>query len=406
MAKGSIEKRGENTWRLTVELGTLPDGTRDRERKTITVEDKALLRTTKKLKDYLEDQLSDFKREVLSGNYIRPEKITFQQFMDKHWKPKYASDPDNLAESTLVSYETNLKTHILPRFGSMQLSEIKTMHVVDFLTDLKKPEARKDGKPGPLDNDTQRLILRALRNVLNVAVKWKFITEHPCNGVEWPKTTKAKIEVFDEEEIKKIIDALYEEPVKWRLAILGTLFGGFRRGEVTALEIPDCDFGDDSIMIDENIPMKIKGEHLIKAPKTESSIRKIKMPSWYMRELEEYTKLWKRQRWATGTKWKGGERKFLFHKGGGVPYHPNTITNWWREFLRRHGIRHVKLHGLRHTSATFLLEQGLTTRAVAERLGHSDERTLQSTYSHVTKTMETRAAAEFDRFERRPPSGV
>lgn len=54
MEKLSIEKRGENKWRLTVDLWLKNDGSRNRPRKTITVEDKALLKTTKKLKDFLD----------------------------------------------------------------------------------------------------------------------------------------------------------------------------------------------------------------------------------------------------------------------------------------------------------------------------------------------------------------
>ncbi|MDT2246014.1 hypothetical protein P7H16_01855 [Paenibacillus larvae] len=45
MAKGSIEKRGENTWRLTIDLGYSPDGSRNRLRRKVVVEDKALLKT-------------------------------------------------------------------------------------------------------------------------------------------------------------------------------------------------------------------------------------------------------------------------------------------------------------------------------------------------------------------------
>ncbi|MEK4381134.1 tyrosine-type recombinase/integrase [Aeribacillus sp. FSL K6-2848] len=406
--KGSIEKRGKNSWRLRIDLGYNPDGTRNRPSKTITVEDPALLRTKKKLRDYLEDQLAIFKREVLSSTYIKPEKTTFKEFVDKHWRPKFASDPDNLAPSTLVVYDQHLATHIIPSFGHMRLDDIQTMHVVDFLAYLKTPEARKDGKPGTLGNGTQRDILKVLRNVLNIAVEWKFIAQNPCDGVRWPKKPETKIEVYDEPEIMEIIDALYQQPTVWWLLILGTFLGGFRRGEIVAVEISDCDFGDNSILIDENIPMKIDREYLIKAPKTRSSVRKVKMPAWYMEELKEYaTKEWKRQRWAAGSKWKAPEgRQFLFHKGDGLPYHPNYVTRWWREFLKKNGFRHIKLHALRHTSATFLLEQGLTARAVAERLGHANEKTLLSTYSHVTKSMEERAAQEFDRFQRRPKSNI
>jgi integrase len=63
----SIEKRSENTWRLTVEAGYNADGSRKRERKAITVEYKALLKTTKRLQDYLDDELKKFKFEIESG---------------------------------------------------------------------------------------------------------------------------------------------------------------------------------------------------------------------------------------------------------------------------------------------------------------------------------------------------
>ncbi|WP_205510257.1 hypothetical protein [Paenibacillus elgii] len=61
MAKGSIEQRSPNTWRLTVDLGFNADGSRNRPRKPIVIEDKALLRTTKRLQEYLDDQLAIFK---------------------------------------------------------------------------------------------------------------------------------------------------------------------------------------------------------------------------------------------------------------------------------------------------------------------------------------------------------
>ncbi|AEG59340.1 tyrosine-type recombinase/integrase [Desulforamulus ruminis] len=404
----SIEKRGKNTWRLTVETGTktvvTKDGQtkviRDRERKPIKVEDEALLRTTKKLREYLESEWHKFKAEVDSGTYITPEKATFKEFVDQHWRPKYASDPENLAPSSLVIYEQHLKTHIMPHFGHLRMDEIKNSHISDFKVYLRSPEARKDGKEGPLWNGTQRYILRVLRNVFVYAhEERKIIPANPCTGVRWPKKPETKIKVYEEEEVIQIIDALYRQPTIWRLLILGTFLGGFRRGEVVALEISDCNFGDNTIRIDENIPMKINRQHLIKRPKTNSSMRTVKMPSWYMRELEAYTKDWKKQMWSVGTKWKGGDRQFLFHRGYGIPYHPNTPTRWWREFLAKNGFRHLNLHGLRHTSATYLLEKGATTKSVQERLGHSSERTTAG-YLHVTKKMEERVAQEFDRFDR------
>ncbi|WFR63068.1 hypothetical protein P9222_01060 [Paenibacillus amylolyticus] len=65
------EKRGENSWKLVVDVGEKADGSRDRRSRTIRVEDKALLKTKKKLETYLEEELLKFKMEVESGSILR-----------------------------------------------------------------------------------------------------------------------------------------------------------------------------------------------------------------------------------------------------------------------------------------------------------------------------------------------
>lgn len=145
MAKGSIEKRGNNSWRLSVDVGLLSSGDRDRRRKTITVDDPALLKTTKKLKDYLETELAKFKIEVEAGEYISPEKMKFEEFKNE-WARKYAVK--HLEGTTLDNYNRHLKNHITPMFGHMRIDQIKPLHVVTFLDKLSEPGARKDGKEG------------------------------------------------------------------------------------------------------------------------------------------------------------------------------------------------------------------------------------------------------------------
>lgn len=404
----SIEKRGKQSWRLIVEAGYKLDENnvlvRDKRTKTIKIEDQALLRTTKKLQEYLDAQWYAFKAEVEAGTYIAPEKMSFREFTERHWMPKYAER--ELAESTRETYRQNLETHIFPWFGHRPIGGIKTMHIVDFVTYLGTPEARKDGKIGNdgkplcLKPGTQRTIYRALHSIIAKAVEWRVLGEDPCKGVSWPEKSEPDIQVYEDDEMKAIMDALYHQSIIWRLLILGTFLGSFRRGEMVAVELNDLNFEDDTLRIDENIPMKLQGVHVIKAPKTKSSIRTISMPHWYMEELAAYIHEWKKQKLLVGDKWKGGDRQFLFHTGYGLPYHPNTPTNWWRNFLKKNGFRHVKLHGLRHTSATYLLENGATIEAVKNRLGHSSQRTTEI-YLHTTKTMEKATAQKFDQFNRR-----
>ena len=395
----SIEKRGKNSWRLVVEAGRDAKGRRRREKKTIHVEDKALLRTKKKLRDYLEARLYEFKREVEAGEYIRPQKMLFGDFVETQWKPKYAEK--EFAKSTQVTFYQHLRVHILPWFGHMCLRSIKTMHVVDFMNYLATPAAKKDRKNingGILSGGTRVYILKVLRSVFSAAVEWNFISKNPCDGVRWPKVRKKEVEVYEEEELDNIFQALEKEPIRWRMIILMAFLSGFRREEIVALEMNDLDFENDTIRVDASIPMKIKGKFLVKNPKSEASKRTITMPKWFMDELKKYCTQWKLEKMRVGSGWKGGDKCYLFHSGKGIPYNPNSVTNWWRKFLQRNRIRHIKLHGLRHTSATYLLENGANMKAIQKRLGHADVKTTQNLYLHVTKKEQKKVIKEFDHF--------
>ncbi|MFB5166149.1 hypothetical protein V2P11_10135 [Parageobacillus toebii] len=85
----SIQRRGKSSFLLVVEAGYDAKGKRLRRTKTIRIEDEALLKTTKKLRDYLNEQLLKFKMEVEAGEYIAPEKMKLADFI-KEWETKYA----------------------------------------------------------------------------------------------------------------------------------------------------------------------------------------------------------------------------------------------------------------------------------------------------------------------------
>jgi len=396
MAKGSIEKRGENSWRLRIDLGYNPDGTRNRVSKTITVEDKALLKTTKKLQEHLEDQLALFKQEVLSGEYIQPEKMAFAKFVEE-WKEKYAAK--SLAPLTFKTYEHYLQNHILPAFGHVRIDQIKPLHIVTFLHNLEKPGARKDGRGAMLASGTIEYIYRVFKNILNRAVEWKVIPKHPMEGIKKPKAEYAKPDFYDEQETRQVIEALYKEPRMWRLLCLGAMLGGFRRGELLALQWPDVDFEENTITIDESISLTIHGQAIVKKPKTDSSIRTVDMPSWYMRELKEWNHEWKVEKLKAGDKWLGDDKQFVFHGGFGKPLYHTQPSHWWKQFIQRHGLRYIRFHDLRHTAATLLIEEGTPLKAIQERLGHSRQETTANIYAHVTKKLSKETASKLEKFD-------
>lgn len=126
----SIEKRGSNSWRLVVEAGYDASGKRLKRYKSVKIEDLALLKTTKRLNDFLNQELVKFKIEVEAGEYIATEKMTFEAFVQE-WEAKYAIK--HLAEKTQYTYRSHLKTRIMPTFGHLRLDQIKPLHIVSFM---------------------------------------------------------------------------------------------------------------------------------------------------------------------------------------------------------------------------------------------------------------------------------
>ena len=91
------------------------------------------------------------------------------------------------------------------------------------------------------------------------------------------------------------------------------------------------------------------------------------------------------------------EPVYVFTEEDGHVMHPHTPTKQFDHFLKRHNIRHLKFHGLRHTSATWLLAQGCDLKTVSARLGHADLETT-GIYVHAMQEMDRSAADKFDSF--------
>lgn len=377
------EKRSKGTYRLVVEGGR--DAAKKRIRYTKTVK----ARNGKEA----ENELAKFLTEINAGTYIEPDKMTFSDFITNEWSVKYAKD---LAVSTRYVYEAHLRNYILPKIGHLRLCDIKTMHLVTVMHELSLPGNRRGGKIEPLSARTQAYLYDLLFGIFIRAREWKLIAQNPMDGVSRPKVPKKKMNYYNASEAAVVIEALMTESQMWRLLVLGALIGSCRKGEIIALEWPDVNFSTREITIDKSISITLGGVAHVGDPKSETSIRTIKMPEWYMDELAEYRKKWIMDKLLVGSKWKGGNHQYLFHKGYGVPLHNVRPSKWWSTFVKRHGLKQIRFHDLRHSSATILFEAGATMKEIQERLGHAKESITSNVYVHLTKEMKDASA---DRLE-------
>ncbi|UOF91055.1 site-specific integrase [Fodinisporobacter ferrooxydans] len=204
-----IEKRGEGTYRLTIEAGFDSNGKRKRHRKTVKAKN-----ITEARKEY-----AKFLTEIESGTYIKPEKMTVDSFVNNEWLKKFAET--NYSPTTLKKYIGQLNAHILPEIGHKQLDDIKPLHLVTYLNKLEQNDIRKDGRVGKLSAATIKDIYKIMKSVFNKAVEWKVISSDPMDGVSQPKVERKKMKYYTSDEAQEVIEALYQEQDQWKMYFLG-----------------------------------------------------------------------------------------------------------------------------------------------------------------------------------------
>lgn len=414
-SKGSIEKRSEKSYRLTVELGYDANGERIRERKTIQVPDDVLKSKSKKQLDkFLDDELTAFRRELETGHYIKPHRFTLERFYDV-WESEYAINPKNLSPTTYEKYSSIYDSRLKKRFGHWWVDEIGTFELVTFLNTLEEEEgARLDGKSGPLSTSAIKDVHKTLKSIFKFAFKLKVIKENPMNGINAPAVSYKSKNFYDEDEAYGVLEALYLGPRKQRLMVMGALIGGERRGEINAVKWGNVDYEARKISVEDNIPLTKAGVAVEKDPKSKSSIRKVSYPAWYMAELREFEMEWRGERKLAldAGVWVGGDsddytNDYIFHNGKGKPFYYQYISKWWGKFCDRYQLRYIKFHELRHSSVTLIIEevvkQGenpeMILKAIQAQLGHAKYSTTFDIYGHVTKTMSDITAKKMDKFD-------
>ncbi|MEV5027476.1 site-specific integrase [Paenibacillus sp. LPE1-1-1.1] len=380
----SLQKRGPNSYLLVVEAGYDAKGKRIKKTKTIQA------RTKKEA----ESELARFIVFVESGIYKTPSRLTLNDFVQE-WQTKYGQT--ELSPLTLKTYNHHLKNHILPALGHLRLDEIKPMHILSLMEELRKPGARKDNVYGTLSSGTIEYIYRVLKNVFGRAKDWSILTVSPMEGIKKPKVTQQKLKFFDEQEAIAVITLLNEAAPIWRLFCIGAILGGFRRGELLAMEWSEVNFENHSITINKSISLTINSQAVIKLPKSDDSLRTVDMPKWYMNELAIYKEQCERERLMIGDKWLGGDKNYVFHAGYGKACYHTQPSKWWRRFTEKHGVKYIRFHDLRHSCATILLENDVSMKAIQERLGHSKQQVTADLYTHVSKSLSRETANKLEK---------
>ena len=218
------------------------------------------------------------------------------------------------------------------------------------------------------------------RELLSIAMKDaagdKFISYNPMPETKPYPRAKPKVRVLGKEKLKVFLEAASKNP--WYLEILLGLFCGLRKGEILGLKFQDFDFEKQTVTISKSY-QRIKGRDVITDPKTPKSNRVIQMPAFLCDEMQDYIK----SLYAV----QPTDRIFTVTKS----YLHREMDRGAKEA----GVKRIRIHDLRHSHISLLIDMGFTALAIADRVGH-ESIDITYRYAHLFPTRQTEMANKLD----------
>ncbi len=402
----SITKRGSNSYRISVSTGYDSNGKKLRKEKTVRLDSKL---TPKQVEKELNKIATEFELEVERGLYLDSDKITFSQFIDD-WLDKYGKE--QLAPKTLHRYEELIESRIRPSLGHLKIQRIQPRHILEFCDSLKKDGVRSDGKEGGLSDRTILHHFRLVSSILTTAVHWQVILSNPCERLKPPKVEKKEARHYNQHEVNRLLEALENAPLKYKVIINLAIYTGLREGELMGLFWDNIDFDKCIIEVNKSSQYIPNKGVFTKSPKTYTSNRLISVPKSMIVLLREY-RIWQnKERLKCGDLWE--ENNMLFTQWNGKPMHTYTPTRWLPKFIKKFNesiekdetvpknkkkdlqLPLINFHGLRHTNATLLIAGGTNIKTISARLGHSNTSTTLNIYSHSLRSADEEAADKLE----------
>ncbi len=241
----------------------------------------------------------------------------------------------------------------------------------------------------PLANKTILEYHRCIHTVLEQASKEMLVPYNAADKANPPKVTRHEVNYFQPAQVADILDALEEEPLKWKVFTHLLIVTGCRRGEIAGLKWKNVDLKGKKIRIDCTL-LYSKDRGIYENATKTGDIRNLSIPQETVTLLREYRQGWVELRFKNGDRWAGED--YLFVQDDGKPIDPNSVTRWLSRFSDRQGLPHINPHAFRHTAASAMTKRNLDPVTVSKRLGHTRVSTTMDIYSHLFEEADAEAS--------------
>jgi len=310
--------------------------------------------------------------EIALGDFglIDDTPVQLKSFGDyaKEWIDSYAAL--SCKPSTYIGYQKILCIYLMPRLGKIPLDEVTRADVKKLVTALIAKN---------LSRSTVRNAVSVVRGIYNQAIDDELVTANPAANLGRLTKTARKAEpkgvALTEQEVVKFLETARElRPESW-VFFLVALRAGLRRSELVALKWSDVKFGES-----ENDPNRclLISRNYVLGQFTSTKSKKVRRVDM-SKELRQTLMALK----ASQAGKKNPMDLVFLGPEGGLLDPDNLYHRFFRPVLAQSGIRKIRLHDLRHTFGSLLLQRGASLIYVKEQMGHSSIQVTADIYGHL-----------------------
>lgn len=309
------------------------------------------------------------------GALVLPTTATVAELM-RLWLDTVAAP--KVRVTTLRQYRASVETHIVPGIGDVRVQDLTTIGITQWYRSLTA---------AGVGNSALLQVHQRLRQALDAAVDWGIVAVNPALRATRPAVRHERFAVWTPEEGARFLAATAGS--RHHSLYVLALATGMRVGELSGLRWQDVDLERRTLGVRQQV-IYVGGQgFVVSEPKSEAGRRTIALPEEAVVALRRQRVRQNEERLAAPD-WRHGD--LVFARPNGDPVYGQKLRLAFDADVARAGVPAIRMHDMRHTHATWLLQAGVPVKVVSERLGHASITMTLGTYAHVLPGMQERAA--------------
>lgn len=302
--------------------------------------------------------------------FLVTQKADFDMKFEEFLKMYYADMETRLREHTMRTKKYIVDLKILPYFGQKRVNDITAADIRRWQNELIK----KGYSPTYL-----KTINNQLSAIFNYAVKYYDLKGNPCTKAgSIGKSRAEEMSFWTIDEFRQFVDCIMDKRQSY-MSFMILYWTGMRLGELLALTPADIDLDKHTISITKSY-QRLGKKDVVTPPKTPKSKRLITIPEFLVVDIKDYM----------DSLYEVQEDDRLF------PVTKYFLEHEMQRGIKASGVKRIRIHDLRHSHASMLVELGFSPLEIADRLGHEKIETTLNTYSHLYPNKQIKIADRLD----------